>query len=111
MTTRSLMLPAVLAAVLVPPLGLAASPAAAAPCETQVNQALQDLAVPRSDVKSVKVVKRSAGAKSASNYRLDAWVELASCSSGHLVIDMTRYCLVQDSYTTGNCQVGNLPRY
>lgn len=108
MTVRPLFRAAGLAAVLTLPMMLNAGPAAAA-CETQVQDALRQLSVPPSDVTSVKVVKRSAGAKSGSNYTYDAWVGLNSCR-GHLVIPMTRGCLVQKSYTTGDCRVGNLPR-
>ncbi len=109
MNMRLRPLAAALAAALVLPLALTTGPAAAASCQAQIDQVLQDLAVPPSEVKSVKVVKRSGGAKSASNYRLDAWIELDSCSSGHLVIDMTRSCVVQQSYTTGGCSLPGLP--
>ncbi|MEO3429163.1 hypothetical protein AAFN88_09925 [Pelagibius sp. CAU 1746] len=83
---------------------------AAALCQPQIDRTLQDLSVPQSEVKSVKVVRRSGGARSASNYRLDAWIGLESCSSGHLVIDMTRNCVVQQSYTTGDCSLPGLPQ-
>ena len=104
---------AALAASLTLPLGFTGAPAAAAAatCQAQIDQVLQNLAVPQSEVKSVKVVHRSGGARSATNYRLDAWVELGSCSRGHLVIDMTRYCVVQQSYTTGGCSLPGLPSH
>lgn len=39
-----------------------------------------------------------------------AWVRLQSCS-GYLVIDMTRSCIVRQSYTRGNCAVESVTRY
>lgn len=39
-----------------------------------------------------------------------AWVRLQSCS-GYLVIDMTRSCIVRQSYTRGNCAVEGVTRY
>jgi hypothetical protein len=91
---------------------LAAGTAAAAyECEQQVEQALRDAGVQQSDVTSVKVVRRSFGQNPASNYALDAWVRLGSCSGGALVVNMTRYCMVKQTYTTGNCSVPGVPRY
>ncbi|WP_193371469.1 hypothetical protein [Pelagibius marinus] len=104
-------LAAALALSLTLPVALTAGAAGAATCQAQIDRTLRDLAVPQSEVKSVKVVKRSGGARSASNYRLDAWVELSSCSDGHLVINMTRHCLVQKSYTTGSCSLPGLSAY
>ena len=85
--------------------------AAALDCEKQIGRTLQELAVPEDAVTSIQVVRRSAGANPASNYTLDAWVRLKSCSKGALVIHMTRYCLVQNVYTTGDCRVGSMPSY
>jgi hypothetical protein len=91
---------------------IAGVPAASAfECEQQVNQTLQEHGVSQSDVKSVKVTHRTGGAKSASIYGLDAWVRLNSCSDGALIVSMTKYCMVQQSYTTGGCSVGTLPKY
>ncbi len=86
------------------------SGSATAQCEAQIDKALLELSVPQGDVKSVKIAKRSGGAKSGSNYKLDAWIRLNSCS-GYLMINMTRHCVVQQSYTTGDCSVAGLPNY
>ena len=79
-------------------------------CEAQINTALERMSVPQSDVKSVKVMRRSGGAKSGSNYTYDAWVRLNSCS-GYFMVRMTRGCMVMDSYTTGNCNFSGMPNY
>jgi hypothetical protein len=84
--------------------------AAAYQCEQKVDQALQEHGVDQNDVQSVKVARR-AGGRSSSSHTLDAWVRLKSCSNGALVVHMTRYCMVQETYTTGDCRVGTLPAY
>jgi hypothetical protein len=111
MTKKPLARAAVLAAFLVLPLSAALNSAAAAECEAQINNVLQERGVNQSDVKSVKVVRRTGGAKSSNIYSLDAWVRLNSCSNGALVVNMTKYCMVQSSYTTGDCNVTGMPRY
>ena len=108
MTMLSRLRTAALAAVFLLPLSAQLTPAAAA-CETQVNRTLQTLGV-AGDVKSMKVVKRSRGAKSPTNFVHDAWIRLNSCS-GYLVVNASRGCVVQQSYTTGDCRVGDLPNY
>lgn len=111
MPKRSLPAAAWLAATLI--LSLAALPGsavAADPCEAAINQALQDSGVAASDVQSVMVKNRTRGAKSPTNYRRAAWVRLKSCS-GHVVVNMTRYCMLQDVYTTGNCRLPGVPSY
>lgn len=91
---------------------IAAVPAASAyQCEEQVAKVLQEQGISQNDVRSVNVERRSGGAKSAGIYSLDAWVRLNSCSHGALVVNMTKYCMVQQSYTTGDCRVGDLPNY
>ena len=90
----------------------AAAPGASAfECEEQVNRVLQERGISQSDVQSVKVTRRTGGARSAGIYSLDAWVRLNSCSNGALIVSMTKYCMVQQSYTTGDCSVGDMPNY
>ena len=80
-------------------------------CETQVNEALQQQGISQTDVDSVKLTRRTTGAKTSKNYTYDAWVRLKSCSDGALVVHMARMCMVQDIYTTGDCQTGGMPSY
>ncbi|WP_299620929.1 hypothetical protein [Pelagibius sp.] len=86
------------------------TPAQAVACETQINKALADMSVPKEDVKSIKVTRRAKGAKSGSNYDLDAWIRLNSCS-GYVMVLMRNTCHVQDTYTAGNCNVSGMPNY
>jgi len=108
MQIRTLTRAAILAAF---SLSLTAASASAFQCEPEVNQALQERSVNQSDVNSVKVMRRTGGARSASIYSLDAWVRLKSCSNGALIVNMTKYCMVQNVYTTGDCSVADVPRY
>lgn len=102
---------AVVVAVLSLFLAAGADSAKAYDCQEQVSSQLQELGVSQSTVDSVELARRSGGARSPSNYTYDAWVRLQSCSNGALVVHMTRYCSVQDVYTTGDCRVGDLPNY
>ncbi|NIA69652.1 hypothetical protein HBA54_13705 [Pelagibius litoralis] len=89
----------------------ASEPASAAlRCEAQINEALANMSIPQSDVKSIKVARQGKGAKSATNYSWDAWVRLNSCN-GYVMVHMTRTCHVQQVYTTGDCKVDGMPRY
>lgn len=80
-------------------------------CEEQVTRILQERGVSQNDIESVNVTRRSGGAKSASIYDLDAWVRLKTCSSGAVVVNLTKYCMPRQVYTTGDCTVGTMPSY
>lgn len=111
MPFRSVALAALLAASFSLTLVLDPSGARAYDCEEQVKQALTEHGIGQDEVQSVEVVRRSGGAKSASIYSLDAWVRLNSCSNGALVVNMTKYCMVQNVYTTGDCRIERMPAY
>ena len=111
MTKRSKTQAATLAACLAISLSAGIPGAYAFECESQVNQALQERGVSQNDIQSVKVVRRTGGAKSASIYDLDAWVRLNSCKNGAVVVNMTKYCMPRQVYTTGDCTVGAMPGY
>ena len=40
-----------------------------------------------------------------------AWIRLAACDGGYLVIDMTRSCFVRQSYTRGDCRMDGVTAY
>src|SRR3546814_7766889 len=104
--------PAALAAAVVSLSLVAGTTAAGAyDCEAEVNRTLQEQGVRQDNVESVKLVRRSAGANPSLNYTLDAWSRMKSCSSGALVVHMTRSCFVKDVYTRSECSVGSLPDY
>jgi len=111
MPIRSKLQAAILAAAVSTSFAVGVPAASAYQCEQQVTQVLQERGISPGDVKSVNIERRTGGAKSSGIYSLDAWVRLNSCSNGALVINMTKYCMVQQSYTTGDCKVGNLPSY
>jgi hypothetical protein len=110
MNTQGLRRAAWLTALLAP-LTLIPGGAAAAKCEAQVGQALQELRVAESDVESVQIVRHKRAPNPPTNYVYDAWVRLDSCGQGYLVVSMTRSCYVQQSYTRDDCQLSGVPRY
>jgi hypothetical protein len=110
MPCRSRSVAASFAAAFVLSLILPVTGAAAYECEQQVNEALQEHRIDQSEVQSVALVNRGGSHSSGSQSR-DAWVKLNSCSNGALVVHMTRYCMVQETYTTGDCRVGDMPSY
>ena len=110
MKTKSLRRAAWLSALLAP-LTLMPGGPAAAKCEAEVDQTLQELQVAESDVESVQIVRRKRAPHPPTNYVYDAWVRLRSCGQGHLVISMTRSCYVQQSYTRDDCRVGGVTGY
>lgn len=80
-------------------------------CDAEVAPALRELGVQEADVRSVQIERRSGAPNPPTNYVYDAWVRLESCDRGYLVITMTRYCHVTQSYTRGDCQVNGVPAY
>jgi hypothetical protein len=111
MKTQALRRAAWLTAAALPLMFTPYNTTAAAECEAQVEQSLQELRVPQDDVESVEVVRRKRTPNPPTNYVYDAWVRLGSCGQGHLVVNMTRYCHVLQSYTRGDCQVNGVPHY
>lgn len=111
METRASRRAAWLAAVLALPLAALPGRAAAIECEEQIEETLQEIGVPRDDVDSVTLERRQRTPNPPTNYVYDAWIRLDSCGQGYLVVNMTRYCYVQQSYTRGDCQVSGVPHY
>ncbi|MEQ8356520.1 MAG: hypothetical protein RH942_13340 [Kiloniellaceae bacterium] len=102
---------AALAAALLLTSGLSVNSAVAAQCQAQIDQELQRLSLPAEAIQSIRVMKRSGGAKSSSNFLYDAWIRVKSCDSGYLMITLTKGCMVQQSYTTGACKLDRVAGY
>lgn len=98
-------------AALAVPLALACAGPAAAQCEEEVAEKLRELGISQTNVESVQVTKRQFVDEPRPRYEYNAWVKLRSCSDGALVVHMTDYCYVQQTYTQGNCQVSEVPQY
>lgn len=111
MPVRSILSAAALGAAVSLPFAAASPAAQAYDCEAEVNEALQQNGISQGDVESVQLARRSGGARSASIYSYDAWVRLKTCSNGAVVVNLTKYCMLQQVYTTGDCQVGQMPNY
>ncbi len=91
-------------------LTVSAPAAAALQCEAQITESRASMSIPQADAKSITVKRQGRGGKSATNYSWDAWVRLNSCN-GYVMVHMTRTCMVQQAYTTGDCRVDGMPRY
>ena len=110
MTTRSLLHAAIAALFLVLPLSGCVKPGSVIECLPQVNQALRQMSIPASNVRSMSMHRKPRGRNTRSGSAMDAWVRLNSCS-GNVVVVLTRKCYFQHAYTAGDCSVAGLPRY
>lgn len=110
MRIRSLRTTAVFAAALTAFMVLGVQ-RAAAECESQIDRTLREKGIAQEDVESIRTARRPGGSKGANIHRVDAWIKLKSCSGGYLMITMTRMCVVQQVYTRGNCEMGDMPSY
>src|SRR5690606_6453968 len=110
MPVRSITSAALLAAAVSLSLVFGSSGARAYDCEEQVNEALTEHGISQDEVRSVKVVRRSAGARSSAIHTLAAWVRLNSCNNGALAVCTPNDCMVQRVYTTGGCRVEGVTR-
>ena len=102
---------AALLAALLPAAVFAAAPAAGAeqPCESQIRNRLAGLSLAQNDVTGMQVIPRMQ-ARSDGERLLgyDAWIKLASCSQGNLVLYMSPQCTARGAYTTGSCVVAGV---
>lgn len=81
-------------------------------CAVAVERHLLRLPLAEGEVKSIRITERVniADDFGPEIFGVDAWLRLNSCS-GWLVINMTAKCYVRQTYTRGDCQVGDLPNY
>lgn len=109
-TGHALTLAAFLAAIFTASLVVPAASATAAACEDRTTAELRQISVPPEDVKSMKVDQRRGGGRALTNYRVNAWTRLHSCS-GYVVVTLTHNCTAPQSYTTGDCRLEGTPHY
>jgi hypothetical protein len=84
---------------------LAAAPASALDCRENAEAELQRLAIDADQISAIRYVEKiNPSEQGPGVLGVRAWVRLRDCSSGHLVIDMTRSCFVRQSYTRGECR-------
>ena len=102
---------AVLLAMVLPAVAFSAAPALGAeqPSESQIRNRLAGLSLAQNDVTGMQVIPRMQ-ARSDGERLLgyDAWIKLASCSQGNLVLYMSPQCTARGAYTTGSCAVAGV---
>ena len=103
-----------LALVATLPVGISSSgvPAQArsAPCITVAAKHLEDLGVPARDVKDIAIIRILSNPEFGSVLELQAWASLHSCS-GSVVVKLTHFCRVKETYTRGGCQLDNVKHF
>ena len=88
------------------------SAALALDCQAATERELQRLGVAAGDVASILYVQKYNPTKRGPEVLgVRAWIRLKACSSGYLVVDMTRSCLVRQSYTRGDCRLDGVSAY
>ncbi|GAB4374399.1 MAG: hypothetical protein Kow00114_36960 [Kiloniellaceae bacterium] len=98
---------AILLAAALPP-----APAAALDCRRQAEEELARLGLGAAEIGSVRYVERYNPSETGPDVLgVRAWVRVRACSSGYLVIDMTRSCFVRQSYTRGGCRLDGVTAY
>ena len=89
-----------------------AGPAGALDCSRETEAELDRLGLGQSDVSSLRYVQKyNPNGTGPDVLGVRAWVRLKACSSGYLVIDMTRTCFVRQSYTRGACRLEDVTAY
>ena len=80
--------------------------------EKETKAQLEELKIPESDVKSVKIVQlRKRNERSGPEILgAESWIRLNSCT-GYLVIVMNRVAYVLEAYTRGDCSIPGLANY
>jgi hypothetical protein len=91
---------------------LAATPASALDCRENAEAELQRLAIGSGEISAIRYVEKiNPSDRGPGVLGVRAWIRLRDCSSGHLVIDMTRSCFVRQSYTRGDCRRDGVTAY
>lgn len=77
-------------------------------CEAAIDQKLAALGVSKPSVTDITIQRESTTEGALQGYF--AWLRLDGCR-GHLVMDLTTYCLVSQVYTRGDCRVPGVKAY
>lgn len=102
------------AALLLPiVLGVLAAPAALAlDCSAAAESELQRLGIGADDIAQIRYIEKiNPTERGPDVLGVRAWIRLAACDSGYMVIDMTRSCFVRQSYTRGDCRRDGVAAY
>jgi len=90
----------------------APGPARALDCRQEAQRELQKLGVTAEEISSIRYVEKYNPTEQGPDVLgVRAWIRLAACTSGYLVVDMTRSCFVRQSYTRGECRREGITAY
>jgi hypothetical protein len=103
--TLTWLLPSLLAA-------LAAGPALALDCQRETEEEMARLGLGTEDISDIRYVEKYNPSETGPDVLgVRAWMRIKSCTSGYLVIDLTRTCFVRQSYTRGGCHLNDVTAY
>ncbi len=77
-------------------------------CADVVQQTLGAAGVAPSDIGDIAYVRELSTGDNRRVEGYTAWVRLKSCKSGYVVIDLSRHCDLNQSYTHGSCRVAGI---
>jgi len=107
-TLQPFALPFALAAALT----AAAGPAHALDCREAAEGELQRLGIAAGEIAEIRYIEKlNPTERGPDVLGVRAWIRMQACSSGYLVIDMTRSCFVRQSYTRGDCRRAGVTAY
>jgi hypothetical protein len=106
------LLPFALPFALAAALTAAAGPAHALDCREAAEGELQRLGIAAGEIAQIRYIEKlNPTERGPDVLGVRAWIRLQACSSGYLVIDMTRSCFVRQSYTRGDCRRAGVTAY
>ncbi len=94
-------------------LAAASAPATAAgpPCRAAAAGQLEELGIPAADVEDIAVVAMRTGGRDGGRIvELQAWSKLRSCR-GSVVVRLTPFCRVKETYSRGGCRFATMPHF
>ena len=77
-------------------------------CGATVQRTLSDAGVASSDIDSVTYIRERSTDDDGRIVGYTAWVRLKSCRSGYVVVNLSRHCWVEQTYTDGACRVNGI---
>lgn len=92
----------------------AGAPAALAlDCRPEAEAELRRLGIDASEIAEVRYIEKlNPTERGPDVLGVRGWIRLHACDgAGYLVIDMTRSCLVRQSYTRGDCRLPGVTGY
>ena len=77
-------------------------------CAPTVQRTLSDAGIASSDIADITYVGERGGGDNDRIIGYTTWIRLKSCRSGYVVINLSRHCYVEQTYTFGACRVNGI---